>query len=355
MPAKYPVIDYHTHLSPEHLDTILTVMDHNGIDKAVNLGWTHEEVELSAEASKEERSRAWLDIMSQALDAALETFPADRFALFTTPDFSQIDRPDFATFVAEELERSVEKGAKGLKIFKQLGLTVRDASGKLVSINDPRLDLLWEKPGELGVPVSIHIADPKALFTPPTPDNPEYEVLQIFPEWSFYGGDYPSWEEFLEEQRKLVKNHPDTTFVCVHFGNASEDLDYVGRLLDENPNVCIDTAARVGFLGAHPADQLREFFIKYQDRILFGTDFGVGNFPGSGRFWLGVGDGQEKTVEDCHAYYEAQWPFYESDAKDLPRPCPISGRPLLDGLHLPPEVLEKFYYKNARGLIPGWH
>jgi predicted TIM-barrel fold metal-dependent hydrolase len=335
MPAKYPVIDYHTHFYPEYLERVLTVMDHNGIDKAVNLGDNDERYDL---------------------DVALKTFPADRFALFFTPDFSQIDRPDFATFVAEELGRKVEKGARGLKIFKELGLIYRDASGKLVSVNDPRLDLLWEKPAELGVPVSIHVADPKAFFTPPTPDNPEYEVLQIFPEWSCYGGDYPSWEEFLEEQRKLVKNHPDTTFVCVHFGNASEDLDYVGRLLDENPNVCIDTAARVSFLGAHPADQLREFFIKYQDRILFGTDFGVGYFPPEDKtFWLGVGDGQEKTIEDCHAYYEAQWPFYESDEKGLPRPCPVSGRPRVDGLNLPPEVLEKFYYKNAKRLIPGWH
>jgi predicted TIM-barrel fold metal-dependent hydrolase len=343
MPTEYRVVDYHTHLFPQYVDTILKVMDKNHIFRAVNLG-------MQPEMSKTQESGT----IEYSLEEALRSFPADRFAVFFSPDFSQIDAAGFAPKVAEDLERAVEMGARGLKIFKSLGLTARDSFGKRVSILDSRLDLLWKKAAELGIPVSIHIADPKALFSPPEENNPEYQVLRLFPEWSFYGGDYPTWDELLDDQRELVSRHPRTKYVCVHFGNASEDLRYVARLLDDNPNVCIDTAARVAFLGAHAAPQVREFFIKYQDRILFGTDFGVGPVSKAGIFWLGVGDGKEKTLADCDRYFDAQWRYFETDQKNMRRPEPISGVERLDALHLPAAVLEKLYHANAEKLIPGW-
>jgi len=347
---EYGVVDYHTHLFPQYLDTILKVMDKNHIFRAVNLGMQPFNESIMTEMSKRQESAKII----YSLEVALRSFPADRFAVFFSPDFSLIDSVGFVHRVAEDFERAVGRGARGLKIFKSLGLTVRDSSGKRVSILDSRLDSLWEKAGELGMPVSIHVADPQALFSPPDESNPEYQVLRLFPEWSFSGGDYPTWNELLDDQRELVSRHPRTNFVCVHFGNASEDLGYVARLLDDNPNVCIDTAARVAFLGLHAASEVREFFIKYQDRILFGTDFGVGPLSKAGIFWLGVGDGEEKTPADCDRYFDAQWRYFETDQKNMRRPEPISGVERLDALHLPTAVLEKLYHANAEKLIPGW-
>jgi len=350
MPTKYTVIDYHTHLFPQYMDTILEVMDRNNIYRVINLGMQrYDESILSAMLRKQESER-----IAYRLEEALGSFPADRFAVFFTPNLSDIDAKDFAGNTADELERAVERGARGLKIFKSLGLTVKDSSGRRVSVLDPRLDRLWSKAGELGVPVSMHTADPRAFFTPPGEDNPEYEILRIFPEWSFYGGDYPSWEQLLQEQRELVARYRGTNFVCVHFGNASEDLTYVAKLLDDCPNAYVDTAARVAFLGTHPSEEVREFFVKYQDRILFGTDFGVGPLPKAGIFWLGVGDGTEKTLDDCNTYFEAQWRYFESDEKQMLRPEPITGKERFDALHLPSDVLEKLYHANAEQLIPGW-
>jgi len=350
MPTEYSVVDYHTHLYPQYIDSILEVMDRNHVYRAINLGMqSFDEALLSEMLTRQKSTQA-----VYRLEESLKTFPAERFAVFFTPNLTQIDAPDFDRKTAEDLERAVEMGARGLKIFKSLGLTVTDSSGQRVSVLDSRLDRLWEKAGELNVPVSIHVADPKDFFTPPDADNPEYRLLQIFPEWSFYGGNYPTWEQLLDEQRELVSRHARTNFVCVHFGNASEDLGYVAKLLEDLPNVSIDTAARVAFLGAHPAQEVRNFFIKFQDRILFGTDFGVGPLPKAGIFWLGVGDGTEKTVDDCHIYFEAQWRYFESDEKNILRPEPLCGRERFDALHLPAAVLEKIYHTNAEKLIPGW-
>ena len=135
---------------------------------------------------------------------------------------------------------------------------------------------MFERAGELGMPVAIHCGDPKAFWKPATPDNERWDELQAHPEWSFAGSGVPSWQELYDAFERRVARHPKTTFIAVHFGDDPEDPDNVGRMLDRYPNFFVDTAARVPEIGRQPQDKMRRFFIKYQDRILFGTDTGIG-------------------------------------------------------------------------------
>ena len=179
--------------------------------------------------------------------------------------------------MADQLTEAHRLGAIGLKITKGLGLGYPAADGvHLLAVDDPGLDPMFERAGELGMPVAIHCGDPKAFWKPATPDNERWDELQAHPEWSFYNSGVPSWQELYDALERRVARHPKTTFIAVHFGDDPEDPDNVARMLDRYPNFFLDTAARVPEIGRQPQDKMRRFFIKYQDRILFGTDTGIG-------------------------------------------------------------------------------
>jgi uncharacterized protein len=309
---KFPVIDFHNHLRQlENMKTYLEEMDKAGIVKCVSLDGYSEK-----------------DFYKKHLKVC-QDLSKERLLVFFLPDFSKIDNPDFGTTETKRLEEAVRMGCKGMKIAKELGLEWRDKTGKIVPVDDPRIDPLWDKCADLGIPVMIHVSDPKAFFTPTDKYNERYDELQAHPDWSFYGKDYPSKQEILNQRNRVFAKHPNTIFIGAHVGNLPEDLEQVGMWLDVYPNFYVDICARISELGRQPYSA-RRFMIKYQDRILFGTDTPC-------------------NAESYRVYYR----FLETDDEYFD-PTPAhhqQGRWMIYGLYLPDDVLEKIYNKNATKIL----
>jgi len=347
-----PIIDFHAHLSLDGAERVRQIADTNGIELFVNLSG----------GSARHGTQAWQ--ISQMLSRELP----GRVVHFVNPNWRDFGAPGWAEREAAALETAVlQFGFAGLKISKGLGLGHTDENDRLVAVDDRRLDPLWAKAGALGVPVCIHVADPRAFWWPLTERNERWDELGVHPYWA-YGPvpaavlsrfpdeiqqlvlrrpKVPSWPALLQAAERMYRNHPKTIFVAVHFGNAAEDLDYVDGLLDRNPNVWIDTAARVGEFGRHPAARLRAFFDKWQDRIVFGTDIGVGG----DHLMLGSNGEIEPELKDVEPFYRGHWRFFETSERAIPHPSPIQGRWTIDAIGLSPAVLDKIYRANALNLL----
>ena len=334
------VIDTHTHIAPipweegtvsaDSIRVALQVMDDNGIIKAVDLDGTFGE-----------RLRENL--------AQFRRHGAGRVVSFANLDYSYLNEPDFGKRAMALLEDARAQGAVGLKLFKQVGLDYRDREGRFVRLDDPRFDPVWTKAGELEMPVLIHVADPAAFFRPPTPDNERYEELQVHPEWSFYGDQFPPREALLTQFVNIMLRHPETTFIGPHFGNNPENPRWVAAVMRRCPNFTMDISARLGEIGRHDPATLREFFIEFQDRIMFGTD----TVLTGEHIDLGVPLPESKTPEEARVFYDIHWKFFETNERDFDHPSPIQGRWKINAIGLPPDVLEKVYRGNAERLIDG--
>jgi predicted TIM-barrel fold metal-dependent hydrolase len=315
---RFPIFDAHNHLGPEFggnwiarpLGELIEAMDRLRITRLVDLdgGW--------GEA---------------ILDAHLAHFKEphpDRFMIFGGVDWSRWaeEGDHFGEASARRLETQVRRGAQGLKIWKPFGLRVRDHRGARVAVDDPRLDPIWETAASLDIPVMIHVADPIAFFDPLDRFNEQYLTLQQVPDWHFFGPEFPPFIQLMDELVSLFTRHPRTTFVGAHVASYPENLAWVGSVLDAHPNVYIDFSARSNELGRQPYSA-RDFFIQYQDRILFGSD----SPPGSDyyRFYF-------RFLETRDEYFSyggglGLWQIY--------------------GIYLPDEVLEKVYFRNGERVM----
>jgi predicted TIM-barrel fold metal-dependent hydrolase len=305
-----PVIDYHNHLDSLEPRDVLDVMDACGIERTVNITM--------------QTGNAALAQIHRYHAAA-----PDRFRTIGWMDWSDVTEPDFFRKSVDRLEQLVEHGAVGLKMWKDLGLTVRDASGELLRVDDERLAPIFEKAAELRIPVMFHTADPDAFFLPTDPQNERYEELAAHPDWSFYGAHYAKLE-LLEQRNRVFARHPKTTFVGAHMAESSECLSRVGEWLDTYPNVYVDMSARVAELGRQPYTS-RAFFLKYADRILFGADL----LPDIEMYRLNY-----RFLETADEYF------------DYPSHASRQGRWHIHGIFLPPDVLRKIYRDNAIKLLP---
>ena len=325
----FTIIDMHSHLDYSASKRILTVLKNNGISAIVNMSGGNFDSDIS------ENYVFQLDNPGVIYN-------------FYTPNWRTINQPGFGEQEADLFEKAVKSlGYKGLKISKAPGLFLRDKKGKIIPVDDPRFDPLWKKAGELGVPVLIHTSDPEAFWLPPDEKNERWDELKVHPGWSFYGKDVPPRNELLKQRNNVIKKHSNTVFICTHFGNNAEHPDLVAKLLDEYPNMYIDVAARIPEFGRHPAPVMRKFFLKYQDRILFGTDIGIGK-----QFlMLGSGDGTVPPLSAADTYYKRTFQYFESDLKEMESPTPIQGRWKVHPIHLPVKVLKKLYYENAKQVI----
>lgn len=322
------LIDAHTHAVPGAVEYVAEIMDANNLVGVVNLG-----VLESGGIPFDEGMRIFRQVLG------------DRMVYFPAPDFGDV-APGFGERMADELERKVEAGAGGLKIFKSLGLHCKDAEGKLIPVDDARLDSLWARAGELGVPVLIHSADVLAHFQPLDENNEQREALTRFPDWHVYGDQFPDHDELLEQRNRVIARHPETTFIGAHVAMYYEDLDIVDAWLDQYPNLHVDTAASIVQLGRHPVEKVRAFFVKHQERILFGTDIVLGTFADddTGRPW------EFKRVGYDYGLLRR---FYETDDHQIRHPgYPVFGNWLVNGIGLPKDVLDKLYVGNAQRLIP---
>lgn len=339
-----PVIDFHGHLSLDGEARITQILTENGIERVINLSGG------TARRGTQEWQQAKL----------LADHFGGRIINFAMPNWRGFGEPGWAEREAQALQIAVEQyGFAGLKISKALGLGVTDATEQLISPDDPRLDPLWDKVAELGIPVAIHIADPRAFWLPLTPENERWDELQAHPYWA-YGPMPPalaaqvpprppiqSWEKLLQASERLFRKHPRTTFVAVHMGNCAEDLQWVDGLLQRNPNVHVDIAARVGEFGRHPAKEVRAFFERWQDRIVFGTDIGIG----ADYLMLGSNGAVEPTMADVKPFFDAHWRYLEKNDVQIAHPSPIQGNWKVDAIGLPPAVLDKVYRANALLLL----
>jgi predicted TIM-barrel fold metal-dependent hydrolase len=333
--AAFPLIDFHTHL---------TEGDGIGGQERITFAAKPEEVLLIMERRN---IRAMVNLTGgygQGLEECvrvLHTPHPDRFLVFTEPWWSKTSELSYPAFQAGQIERAHQRGARGIKVLKTLGLYLREkgTTGALVKIDDPRFDPMWETAGALKMPVAIHISDPLAFFTPVDRFNERYEELHAHPDWSFYGADWPSDRELQEARRRVMRRHPRTQFVCLHLA-VSEDLGYVSQCLDEHPNMLVEFAARIGELGRQPRAAAK-FFDRYQDRVLFGTDATPNGyeFP------------QQLFGDDLYQIY---FRFLETDDEYFdyaPAPIPPQGRWRISGLALPEQILRKIYYQNAARLL----
>ena len=325
-----PVIDSHTLITPidESIDTALKLFERVGVVKFCN------------------KNGGFLGSRAFAATLQVKHRLKDRFAFFVNVSWNRVVEPGWGEYEAERFEREVGFGAKGMKFFKAMGLGARDVHERLIPIDDARFDPIMAAAAKLNAVIAIHVGDPKAFFEAPTPANERHDELKQAPDWSFFGGDYPPLMELWKQTERLVTRHPRTTFLFIHLGLA-EDLDYMEKLLDAHPNVYVDTSARVPEFGRHPVEKVRRFFLKFQDRILFGTDLSI-----APDFWQ-LGSVSETPVgfEDAVKFYQAHFRFFETDLPNIDHPTPIQGRWKVNAISLPPEVLRKLYYTNAEKLI----
>jgi len=324
--ARYPAIDIHNHLlfEPDRTpEQYLEIMNSAGVERILDLTGN-----LVFKGSLPDRAVDKGSVQETQKEFALK-YP-DRFSFLTMSDLApreegnpKIDS-DFGERAAAELEEDVKRSAKGLKVLKDLGLRIKDSEGKLVPADDPRLDPLWEKCAELEVPVLIHTADPDSFFNiPPDRFNEEVKELITHPDWSFSKPEFPIKEALLQQRDNLLRNHPQTIFVGAHLGSMSNDLASLGRTLDEYPNFFVDTSARGRYIGRQPRTA-REFFLKYRDRILFGTDSSPS--VDTYRIWWRLLETEDEYFDPPEADY-IFWKVY--------------------GLGLPDDVLRRVYRDNA--------
>jgi len=251
-----------------------------------------------------------------------------RIVHFTNVDWSRVGSPEWPAAAVAELEADVRAGARGLKVYKSLGMDTRDAAGERIAIDDPRLDPVWAACARLGIPVLIHTADPRPFWQPKDADNERlYELIEIPGRYRDPAINVP-WEQLIDEQHALFRRHPRTRFIDAHLGWLGNDLARLGRLLDELPNVSTEIGAVLAELGRQPRFA-REWLTRYQDRVMFGKDsYAPDEYP----YYFRV----LETADDYFPYYRRRHAFWK-----------------LYGLDLPDEVLRKLYYGNALRMIPG--
>lgn len=309
--AKFPFIDIHSHqrdMSPDALKRMIKDMD------ALNEGLM---VNLSGGSGERLKSMV----------ASIEANYPNRFAVFANVDFDGVGKPDWAEKAVRQLEEDVKAGARGLKIYKSLGLRYKDTDGKRVEIGDPRLDPIWAKCGELDIPVLIHAADPKSFWDPMDRTNERWLELKTRPRRKRSDTDPAPWQQLIDEQHRMFKKHPNTNFINAHMGWYANNLGRLGELMDEIPNMYVGIGAVIAELGRQPKNA-NAFFEKYQDRILFGKDaWNPDEFPTYFRVL--------ETEDEYFPYYKKYHAFWS-----------------MYGLGLSDEVLKKVYYKNALKLLP---
>ena len=320
--AKFPVIDAHNHLAEPYgggwdqrpLSELLDQLDAAGIVHYVDLdgGWGE-------------------DLLEKHLQHFKAPAP-QRFSIFGGIDWAAwpVMGHKFPDWVAKRLMIQKEHGAQGLKVWKGFGLNVRDETGTLVNVDDPRMDPVWHCAAELDLPVLMHIADPVAFFDPIDETNERWEEIGQNPDWAFTSPPYPPFMHILDSFSRMVARHPATTFIGAHVGCYAENLGFVSAMLEACPNYYVDLSARIGELGRQPYTA-RRFFQNYSERILFGLDMGP-------------------ALKGYQLYYR----FLESDDEYFnysTGPVPSQGRWHIHGLYLPDEILHKVYYSNAARIL----
>jgi predicted TIM-barrel fold metal-dependent hydrolase len=322
-PERFPVpaVDVHNHLGRWHskswsipdVDKFLALLDDCHVWAVVNLdgGWSEE---LEANLDRYDRAHP------------------GRFATFCRLDWSEARRAGWGERLAASVRDSAARGAAGVKLWKDVGLRLKDERGDLFFLDDPRLTPVWEAIADTRLPVLVHTADPAAFFRPLDATNERFEELIAHPDWHFYGPEFPSLTRLLDSLEHCVAANPKVTFIGAHVGCYAEDLGWVDRMLASYPNFNIDIAARIAELGRQPR-ATRRLILKHPDRVLFGTDVFP---PKADDYWRYL---RFLGTDDEYFPYSGSNP-------------PGTGRWTISGIHLPDDVLGQVAGGNARRLLP---
>jgi len=280
--------------------------------------------------------------LQSKIDAA-EAFVKDsrgHAVLCTTFDPFKFSDPKFAENAVRQLNRDFVNGAVAVKIWKNVGMELKDQSGHFVMPDDPRLEPIYKDIAAQGKTLIAHLAEPDSCWQPPNKNSPDYSYYNEHPEWyMFKQPDHPRKETIIEARDHMLEENPNLRVVGAHLGSLETNLDEIGRRFDRYPNFAVDVAARTVYLTLQPRDKAQQFLIKYQDRLVYGTD-------------LSLYDRQniERAEKNWEKQYATDWAFFSSDAM-----LEYEGRKVR-GLGLPPEVLRKLYHDNAvhwiHGVIP---
>lgn len=311
--SKFPFIDIHNHQGSLDKDLSGLVADMDKLNMVVM-------VNLSGRGFGGDAG--YLD---RSLENIKKTNPT-RFVVFTNIDFTGIEDPNWGSRTAAQLAEDVKHGAQGLKIYKNLGMFSFDKGGKRIHIDDPRIDPVWDKCGELGIPVLIHAADPKSFWQPIDKNNERWLELKLHPRRR-HDTDSVKWETLIAEEHRMFRKHPKTKFINAHLGWYGNDLKKLGQLMDQMPNMYTEIGAVISDLGRQPR-AAKVFLTKYQDRVLFGKDSWV---PDEYQTYFRVLETEDEYFP-YHKRYHAFWRMY--------------------GIGLPDDILKKIYYKNALTLLP---
>jgi uncharacterized protein len=312
--AKFPVVDIHGH--PPGVNTV------DGITRLVaEMDRLNLRVMTVASNVSGERLKETLSVINS-------TPHKDRFRVFTGVDFRDVG-PGWADKAVAQLEADVKAGAIGVgEVSKSFGLSIRKRDGSRLKIDDPDLDPIWQAAARLGIPMFIHTAEPQEFFSPLDYKNERWLELALFPDRRNFGPGQVTFEELITERNNLFKRHPKTTFIAAHFGWHANDLKRAAAMLDAYPNVVVEAGAILYDLGRQPRTA-HDFFVKYQDRILFGKDsWQPDEFPSYWRVF--------ETRDEYFDYYRDYHAFWK-----------------LYGMDLPDQVLKKLYYQNALKWVKG--
>ncbi|MFM1913693.1 MAG: hypothetical protein RIR51_1536 [Bacteroidota bacterium] len=325
--AKFPFIDIHNHqgnMPSQDSRKVVEEMDKLNMAYMVNLsgrGFSR----FTDSRGETQFGIKGPDYLVASIKASQEQTNG-RIIQFTNIDFSGIDQPEWTTIAVKQLEEDVKAGARGLKIYKNLGLEFHFKDGRRLQCNDPIMDPIWEKCGELGIPILIHTGEPAPFFDPHDRFNERWLELKQFPSRARPPEKFPTWEQVMSEHFDMIRKHPNTTFISAHFAWMGNDLTRLGNMLDTYPNMVTEFGAIVAELGRQP-QFARAFFIKYQDRILFGKDTWAPEEYHTYFRLLETNDEYFKYFRKRHAF----WRMY--------------------GLNLPDDVLKKIYYTNAAKIL----
>ena len=312
--SKFPFVDVHNHqfaMPTQDLGKLVGEMDKLNMAVLVNLSG---------------RGRGSEEHLTGALKNVGENYP-NRFIVFTNVNFGAIDDPNWSENTAKQVEEDVKLGARGFKVYKSLGLRTTDSKGNRVKIDDPRIEPVWDKCGELGIPVIIHSADPRPFWDSMDENNERWLELKLRPGRKRSETDPLAWEQIIQEQHNVFRRHPNTIFINAHMGWYANNLAKLSELMDEMPNMYVEIGAVIAELGRQPRFA-KQFFDKYQDRILFGKD--------------------AYNPEEYHTYFRV----LESNDEYFPYYKKYHAFWRMYGLGLDDEVLKKVYYKNALKIIP---
>jgi predicted TIM-barrel fold metal-dependent hydrolase len=312
--AKFPVIDFHGHPpnlnGPADVNLVGDSMSPLNLQVMVNANGNVGRVASGLAAIKASRYK-------------------DRMVMFTGLDLRNVG-PGSGQKIAAQLEADVKAGALGLgEIMKNFGLSIRKADGTRLKLDDPELDPVWEKAADLKIPVFIHVADPSEFFQPIDYHNERWLELALYPDRRYQDRSrFPDFETLMTERDHLFMKHPRTTWVVAHFGWHAQDLGRLGRMFDQMPNLYSELGAVLYDIGRQPRNA-HDFFVKYQDRILFGKDsYQPDEYP---YYWRVLETNDEYF--DYYRDYHAFWKMY--------------------GIGLPDQVLKKVYFQNAMRITPG--